>query len=331
MNGRASRSPFASLRELLKRDRRPKVIDLTFLPAQTDAGVSMLLVGFDSAWTARNTGGLVGVVRAADGRILELGDPRSVRYAEAARIIRGWQVEHRPASTIILLDQPTIVPNATGQRPVESIAGSPVGRHGGGMQPSNTSKKDMFGPEAPVWGFLDTFGGAADPRVPLGPEAVIETYPCLALIALDWLLPGSGSVSRFPKYNPANRAKFALADWRFVCEHTAAELRALGLEALPRWVDGMAAKPAPRKADQDGLDACLCLIVALHLARGKPCLMVGDMATGYIVVPYGEMLAAELKERCRRADYKPADWVHTFRVQLPPLRGHSPGDIEEGS
>jgi len=354
MGSRDKQSLFAALRGLVQGIRGPKMITIpprpartrgnlrrgsvhvggkspgpTAVPVGTDLGVTMLLVGFDSAWTSGNTGGLVGVFRFADGSIAELGDPLSVRYSDASRIIQGWQAEYVPESAIILLDQPTIVPNSSGQRPIESIAGSPVGRHGGGMQPSSTSKTDMFGPGAPVWGFLETFGGAADPREPLGPAAVIETYPCLALIALDWLLPGSGSIHQLPKYNPANRAKFSLAAWRFVCEHTAAELRAFGLDELPRWVDSMAGNPAPRKGDQDGLDACLCLIAALHLAERRPCLMVGDMASGYIVVPHGDMLAGELKDRCWAAGYEPADWVCTFRLAPPSPRGQLSRDIKE--
>jgi predicted RNase H-like nuclease len=59
---------------------------------------------------------------------------------------------------------------------------------------------------------------------------------------------------------------------------------------LPRIFGGR----RPRKCNQDGLDACLCLLVALYLAERKDCLMVGDRQTGYIVVPYGPKLRAEL-------------------------------------
>ena len=277
---------------------------------------SVLLVGFDSAWTAHNHGGLVAVLRSADGTIEELGDPCSVRYPEATQVIRDWRERLDPTHTLLLLDQPTIVRNATGQRPVEGIAGSPIGRHGGGMQPANTSKAEMFGPDAPVWEFLVEFGGAADPLEPAGAVAVFETYPSLALIGLDWLLPASSAVRRLPKYNPANRAKFSLEDWRFVCECSGAELRALGLNELPLWLDEIAEHRTPRKADQDGLDACLCLIVALQLVEQRTCLMVGDMSTGYIVVPYGDMLARELSERCPRAGYDGSDWVHEFCLTL---------------
>ena len=88
----------------------------------------------------------------------------------------------------MLLDQPTIVRNAEGQRPVENIVSSPVGLRYGGMQPSNTSKADMFGPNAPVWQFLNQFGGATDPLFLSGDSKVLETYPVLIMIALGWLV-----------------------------------------------------------------------------------------------------------------------------------------------
>jgi len=272
----------------------------------------ILLVGFDSAWTAHNKGGLVAVIRETDGSIKELGDPRSADYPEASRVIRNWRASLEPAHTLILLDQPTIVRNATGQRPVEGIAGSPIGRHGGGMQPANTSKAEMFGADAPVWEFLAEFGGAVDPLEPVEDVAVFETYPSLALIGLDWLRPSLGAISRLPKYNPANRAKFSLEDWRSVCGRAGEELQAFGLVDVPRWLDELADLPAPRKAHQDGLDACLCLVVALHLVEQKTCLMVGDMSTGFIVVPHGDMLARELTERCPLVGCDPLDWVHEF-------------------
>ena len=70
----------------------------------------------------------------------------------------------------------------------------------------------------------------------------------------------------------------------------------------------------PRKIDQDGLDACICLLAALYLAEAKSCLMVGNTATGYIVVPYGENLYEELKVRCEQTGRAPSEWVRSFRL-----------------
>ena len=231
--------------------------------------MSTLLVGFDSAWTAKNRGGLVGALRHDDGSYVELGDPQKVNYPDAEKVVLEWQDQHDPTSTIVLLDQPTIVKNATGQRPVENLVASPVSRRYGGVQPANTSKTKMFGTQAPVWGFLKAFGRAADPMGAAVATRVFETYPALALIALDWLLPDSRPTRRLPKYNPANRRKFSIEDWRYVCDQTAGSLRKFRLTTTPKWIDGIHGLTKPTKADQDGLDACLCLLVALHMAQQR--------------------------------------------------------------
>ena len=281
--------------------------------------MSTLLVGFDSAWTGKNKGGLVGALRHDDGSYVELGDPQKVNYPDAEKVVLEWQDQHDPTSTIVLLDQPTIVKNATGQRPVENLVASPVSRRYGGVQPANTSKKEMFGAQAPVWGFLRAFGRAADPMGAAVATRVFETYPVLALIALDWLLPDSRPTRRLPKYNPANRRKFSLEDWRYVCDQTAGSLREFGLTDTPAWIDKMREHTKPTKGDQDGLDACLCLLVALHMVEQKECLMVGDIHTGYVLVPHGAVLAEELEQRCVKTDRAPSDWVRLFRLQTATL------------
>ena len=54
-----------------------------------------LLVGFDSAWTDNNSGAVVGVLRADDGTLQELGLPLGADFCEAERIIGEWQSEKR--------------------------------------------------------------------------------------------------------------------------------------------------------------------------------------------------------------------------------------------
>jgi len=138
-------------------------------------------------------------------------------FGDARRQIRDWQAKYSLGATLILLDQPTIVTNATGQRPVENLVASPVSLRFGGVQPANTGRSEMFGAEAPVWSFLRKFGGASDPRGRVVETLVVETYPVLALIALDWLLPDSRASGRLPKYNPDRRSTFSIADWQHVC------------------------------------------------------------------------------------------------------------------
>lgn len=281
----------------------------------TDEDKMTLLVGFDSAWTAHNSGALVGVLRFDDGNFRDLGPPQIVDYPQAEAVISKWQADFAPAATIVMLDQPTIVPNAAGQRPVENIVGSAVSRRYGGMQPANTAKAEMFGPEAPVRPFLKRFGGPADPTGPVAGTMVIETYPVLAIISLDWMLldlsPQARLAGRLPKYNP-ERQTFSLEEWQHVCIQASGAFREFKLAGMADWIDEASLLSDPRKEDQDRLDACLCLLVALHVAEQKQCLIVGDLQTGYIVVPHSAELHAELDARCKDTGREPSEWVRKF-------------------
>jgi predicted RNase H-like nuclease len=59
----------------------------------------------------------------------------------------------------------------------------------------------------------------------------------------------------------------------------------------------------------------ICMVVALHLAEGKKCLMVGDLQTGYMVVPDSAMLHTELEDRCTQTGRNPAEWVFSHRLR----------------
>ena len=266
-------------------------------------------MGFDSAWTSKNLGGLVAVLERADGTLLELGPPEPASYAGATERIAGWQRDHRPARTLVMLDQPTLVPNAAGQRPVERIVCSPVSARRSGMQPAFTGRAQMFGEHAPVWPFLARFGvGTLGLGVPL--SGVVESYPVLALIAWGWLVPRTAGRLRLPKYNPARRATFSLQDWRWVCECAGGLLANYDLPATKRWLAEARSKEHVRKRDQDQLDAVLCLLIGLGYLRGQHCLAVGQQATGWLLAPYSSSLAAELRLRCGVLGLPADDWVH---------------------
>jgi predicted RNase H-like nuclease len=256
------------------------------------------------------------VLRLDDGSHLELGPPALATFPQARETILVWQDRHTPSATIVMLDQPTIVVNAAGQRPVENIVGSPVSLRYGGVQPANTSpsKADMFGPDAPVWPFLARFGGPADPLAPVAGTSVFETYPVLAMIALNWTLADARPTGRLAKYNPERTTSFSLSDWRHVCAMASAEFRTRGLAENAAWIDGAAQIARPRKRDQDCVDACVCLLVAVHFAERRPCLMVGDRQTGYMIVPCNAALCGELEARCIATGRSPAQWVRVFEM-----------------
>jgi predicted RNase H-like nuclease len=180
------------------------------------------------------------------------------------------------------------------------------------MQPTNTARKDMFGREAPLWPFLKRFGGPGDPLQPIAGRRVFETYPVLAMIARGWTLPDSRASGRLPKYNPERKKNFSILDWQYVCGRVSGAFFGRGLTDIVQWIDHAAQNTSPRKCDQEGLDACLCLLVALYLAERKSCLMVGDRQTGYIVVPYDAKLHRELDARCNWIGWVPSEWVRRF-------------------
>jgi len=282
-----------------------------YFPAGTK--LTTLLIGFDSAWTPTNAGALVGVLRARDGSYQELGLPLVASFEQAEAAILGWQRQHDPQSTIVLIDQPTIVKNSAGQRPVENLVASPVSLRYGGVQPAHTGRAEMFGSSAPVWRFLTRFGGAADPLSMQVGTQVFETYPVLAMIALAWTLSDPRLTGRLPKYNP-ERKTFLNSDWRHVCTLLGAALRERHLNILVDWVEVAAHSTRQRKSDQDGLDACLCLLVAMFLIEQKDCLMVGNLETGYMVVPHGQILFDELSARCKSTGKESSAWVRPFKL-----------------
>ena len=80
-------------------------------------------VEFDAAWTDNNKA--PGAVCAAvhEGGLFTGFEPsRLVSFQQALTFIRGLQA--RTDLVIIAIDQPTIVSNSTGCRPVERVAGS---------------------------------------------------------------------------------------------------------------------------------------------------------------------------------------------------------------
>lgn len=285
-----------------------------------------LVIGFDSAWSMKNSGAMVGALKTGN-HWRSLGIPLVVNLEEAANLIKGWQEKHQPITTLILIDQPTVVPNMRGQRPVENIVGSSVSRRYGGVQPSSRSKQELFGDDAPIWAFINSFDGACNPTNlsclhQKRQNCVIETYPALAMLAMGWVLVDNHqrprATGRLPKYNPANRKQFSITDWEFVCRQTASGMQKFALKDLSNWLRYAEKNTSPRKEDQDCLDACICLLVGMLMAANEQCLFVGNEGTGYMVVPHGETLHQELTSRCENSIPArfPNDWLVQFRMEL---------------
>ncbi len=242
-----------------------------------------LLVGFDSAWTdnQHNPGAIAACV-LEHGRCVAFHPPRLATFADAARLVADLSAD--AGLLLLAIDQPTVVPNDTGARPVDRVAASLLGRLRGGVQPARRggAAAPMFGDAAPIWRFLDALGAAQDPlaarHAPSG-RFVMEVFPALAL---PELVPAIWARRQAARYNPARR--FLPADWPLVAHGIARTARALPAGPLAAWADAAATLDRPRKPDQDRLDAAICLLLALAWRHGPPAatLQIGDARTGLL-------------------------------------------------
>ncbi|MBV1829936.1 DUF429 domain-containing protein [Komagataeibacter sp. AV436] len=263
-----------------------------------------IYVGFDSAWTDNpKAPGAICAVSIKNGYPVQFHAPRLVSFDQALAFIRN--VRRAPddsGTTLIALDQPTIVPNLTSMRPVERAVASLVSWLGGGVQPSNRQRKGMFCDDSPIWRFLNALQAREHPeeaRLATNGLYLIEVFPALALASF-----GDGYFGRLsaPKYNPARTKNFHLDDWNRVVATAAQQAHLLGCKELAEWCHACGKIARPRKQDQDKLDAALCALIALHwrLRPREESVLLGDLDTGYMVLPASPEVRDYLTEPARK-------------------------------
>ena len=243
-------------------------------------------IGFDSAWTdnIKAPGAICSLTLRADEIIFD--PPRLARFEQAAEFIED--AARTEDFLVVALDQPTRVPNASGARPVERVAGSVVNRLKGGVQPARREGGGavMFGDDAPVWRFLARLDALEDPmlaRQATEGRFLMEVFPALALPSL---IPKIWTRKLAAKYNPA-ASHYQPADWPLVCNGAADFAEGLNVQPVAEWLRDAAIETRPTKGLQDRLDSVLCLIIAVHWRRGpsNASIVIGDLQTGYMVTP----------------------------------------------
>jgi len=259
---------------------------------------AVLFIGFDAAWmdNARAPGAMCAA--SFDGRRFpHFEPPQLVGFAKALEFIRSVHRDDRP--TLLAIDQPTIVPNAKGMRPVDKVAASVVSWIGGGVQPANRAKIGMFSDNAPIWRFLQCLEAAENPELSRAAKTglfLMEVFPALALPSIADRFCGKGLG---PRYNPGRRKTFRIEDWRAVVEAMTLEADRLGVACVAKWLASLEHVEHPRKADQDRLDALICLLIAIRwrLKGREESVMVGDLERGYMVSP----ISPQVRSRLERA------------------------------
>ena len=280
-------------------------------------------VGFDSAWGGHRAGAIAWAI--FQDEVPENTPPPSlVGFADAAEIIEDLQRECD--DVLVAIDQPIIVPNDLGERPVDTVADAFMQQLNSTALKANRTEPQvniyLHGDEGPVWKFMRKIGpceyfGRPDchdmrtfvdfeaAQIPSRNTRVIEVYPALALAGLNPIFTDRRSAAR---YDPENRRRphpFSLNDWRSVCNTVAYCAEQLGLPRLPQWAREMVtpwdSPKRPRKLHQDKIDAALCLLVAVQWRRQADGVsVIGDLENGYIVTPTSDRTREILQEACKR-------------------------------
>jgi predicted RNase H-like nuclease len=142
------------------------------------------IIGFDSAWTGKK-GAICALILGADCDV-DFNPPELADFDEALAYVQTRTKLYDLC--LVAVDQPTLVPNETGCRPVDRVAASLVSYIGGGVQPANRSKKLLFGEAALFWRFKDDLGARECPEESRSSPSglfLIEVFPALALPALN--------------------------------------------------------------------------------------------------------------------------------------------------
>ena len=159
------------------------------------------ITGFDSAWSKRNRGAIAHLV-ACDGETQFMA-PQTASFDEAlasTKAIGAGATVH-----VVGIDQPLIVSNQIGCRPVERVFQSLMSSVRNAIQPANRTKAELFGDGAPIWSFLCDLDADLHWSRSTGARSgmyAIEIYPAAALLGL---FPQFLARGRAAKYNPANK------------------------------------------------------------------------------------------------------------------------------
>ena len=247
---------------------------------------SICLIGFDSAWKNKpQAPGAICAIHFDGDQTKGVIAPTLASFDAALQLIQSFCLPD--AFNLIGFDQPTIVPNLTGCRPVERAVGSVISWLGGGVQPANRQRAGMFDDNAPVWAFLRALQAIDNPeraRVEKSGLFIIEVFPALALMSMN---PAFFGRSLAPHYNPARRGTFTLDSWQAVVETARTQSVKFRMEPVAQWCSHLLDRKQPRKCDQDKLDSIICMLVAANwrFQSREYVAMIGDLTYGYMVAP----------------------------------------------
>ena len=243
-------------------------------------------VGIDLAWQSdKNHSGIV-VARGDDSGATAERASAGVSSLDA---VVAFVEQHATANTVIAIDAPLVIRNATGQRQCETEVSRRFGAYHAGAHSTNLGKY----PNAPpcrLVEMLERAGFAHEPRPHTSGERggkwFFEVYPHPAMVNLFRL----DHIIRYKKGTASEKAKGLI-----LLRNYLSALRTFEPPLRPGDdVEGLFFESVPQlrgkalKHYEDLLDAYFCSYLALFYwsfgtARSE---MIGDVETGYIIVPH---------------------------------------------
>ena len=243
-----------------------------------------VFTGFDSAWGTVKSGAICNLALMDDGSLWLTDDPVAADWDRA--LVHARQ-EMSAALRVWAIDQPLVVPNRIGCRPVErDLAKALMAEFGCGAHSSNLGLP-AWAAGAPIWSFqssLEDNGYFQNPMaIPgaAGGRFYFECYPHPALLGLF-------DLGRIVKYKGGGE------EWRRLLRL----VRSLTAAELPiRNICGFVQEDLKQsKTNEDKLDSIICAYVAAYWWRFgvERSTVIGDLSTGYMVTPHSVRTLAAL-------------------------------------
>ena len=244
----------------------------------------MKFIGIDLGWKSGASG--LCCLEWINGQLQIL----DINHKKAIEDILGWVddwASEEPA--IIAVDAPTLIPNATGTRLPDKLTHKHFGKYHAGCYPANLSlpfaqRTISFGLQLEARGFAHA--PIIEPQQ-LG-RYQIEVFPHPAIVHLF-------DLNRILKYKKGRllERQLELEKLRnLIIENLPIRQPILNLSSLAECLNHLFFAEIPRtgaalKAVEDQLDSLICAYVGAHWWYwGKERnLVLGEQATGYIVVP----------------------------------------------
>lgn len=256
--------------------------------------MSIVFSGFDSAWGGKEKGAICDLLSTIgkNGSVnLEIKLTKPVDWEGAIEHAKNNYSKFK--NHVLAIDQGLIVPNKTGQRPVENkIASAFMRRYSFGAHTSNL-ENPCYCEEAGIWKFLKTLDNLNykhDPISVPGMEgrAYFECYPHPAIIGLFNL--DKRLDYKVKKKDPSAWEKL------IECLHSLQSRKELPIVNIKEWVP---CDFPQNKENENKLDSIISAYVAAyfwHFGTEKSS-VVGTLKDGYMVTPVNKEMADLIEEK----------------------------------